>query len=118
MSFASAARRFTSAGVISTLLAMTVPARAVEIEAVVQRLGVACKNEVARVYPSASMADIQIELGATEREGINSGSITTKDIKNNGLSYNWTVSKNGKQKHYGSCGANYAGAITDMTPVK
>ncbi|MFN9175167.1 MAG: hypothetical protein ACK58N_11860 [Synechocystis sp.] len=73
--------------------------------------GKSCKNEVAtRVGKGVSMADIQVELGATLQESINAGEMSLKDVER-GLSYNWTVTK---KKSFGSCDTDGKGKVTDF----
>jgi len=71
--------------------------------------GTACKSAVAAKYPKASMADIRVELGATVKEGIDAGTTSLKDIKKNGLSYNWTY-----KKHSGYCNTDGSSNVTEF----
>jgi len=74
--------------------------------------GRSCKNEVInRVGKDVSMADIQVELGATLQESINAGETKLNDIESSGLSYNWKVAK---KKVFGSCDTNGKGKVTDF----
>lgn len=80
-----------------------------KINARIASAGRACKNAVAVKYPKYSMADISVELGRTMQEGVDAGQITLKDIKSNGLSFNWTV-----KKHAGYCNTDGSGNVTEL----
>lgn len=80
-----------------------------KINARIEAWGVACKNAVAAKYPKATMADIRVELGATLRQSIDAGQITLKDIKKQGLSYNWAV-----KKASGYCNTDGSGNVTEL----
>ena len=55
------------------------------------------------------MADIRVELGATLKQSIDAGETTLKDIKKQGLSYNW----NFKNKS-GYCNTDGSGNVTEL----
>jgi hypothetical protein len=55
------------------------------------------------------MADIRVELGATLKQSIDAGQTTLKDIKKEGLSYNWTF----KNKS-GYCNTDGSGNVTEL----
>jgi len=71
--------------------------------------GTACKNRVLVKYPKASMAEISVVLGATLKESIDAGTTTLSDIKNNGLTYNWTY-----KKHSGYCNTDGSSNVTEF----
>ena len=81
-----------------------------KIEARVEAWGRNCKNAVAEKYRKATMAEIQVELGATLRSSIDAGQITLKDIQQSGLSYNWSF-----KKHSGSCDTDGNGNVVNFT---
>jgi hypothetical protein len=72
--------------------------------------GKACKMRVVDQF-GVPMSDAVVNLGATEQQGINDGSITLPYIKKHGLSFNWEVS--GK-KISGYCNVNGKGKITEF----
>lgn len=80
-----------------------------KINARIEAWGRACKNAVAAKYPKATMADISVELGATLKQSIDAGETTLKDIKKQGLSYNWTF----KTKS-GYCNTDGSGNVTEL----
>lgn len=71
--------------------------------------GTACKNAVAVRYPKSTMADISVELGATLQQSIDAGNITLKDIKQSGLSYNWSY-----RKHNGYCNTDGSSNVVEF----
>jgi hypothetical protein len=46
---------------------------------------------------SVPMSDVSVSLGATLQESIDKGDITLDDIKKDGLSFNWIVTRDGKK---------------------
>lgn len=80
-----------------------------KINARIEAAGRACKNAVAAKYPKASMADIRVELGATLKQSIDAGETTLKNIKKQGLSYNWTFKKSS-----GYCNTDGSGKVTEL----
>jgi hypothetical protein len=80
-----------------------------KINARIEAWGRSCKNAVAAKYPKATMADIRVELGATLKQSIDAGETTLKDIKKQGLSYNW----NFKNKS-GYCNTDGSGNVTEL----
>lgn len=83
-----------------------------KINARIETWGQNCKNEVAsRLGSDVSMADINVELGATLRTSIDSGEMTLDDINQSGLIYNWSVPK---EKVAGYCGTDGNGTVTDF----
>lgn len=62
-----------------------------KIEARVGAWGRNCKNAIAAQFNAPSMADVEISLGASLRASIDAGEITLKEIKRNGLSFNFRV---------------------------
>ena len=80
-----------------------------KIEARIGAWGGACKNRVAVTFPESVMAEISVEVGATLRESIDAGQVTLKDIKQNGLSFNWQY-----KKHTGYCNTDGNGNITEF----
>ena len=85
-------------------------ARADKMSAITGRLGNACKLKVVEQF-DVSMADARVSVGATLQESIDSGSITVKDVKASGLSFDWTV--NGKQAK-GYCNVDYDGTVKEF----
>lgn len=80
-----------------------------KINARISAWGTACKNAVAVKYPKATMADISVELGATLKDSIDAGTTTLKDIKANGLSFNWSF-----KKHMGYCNTDGNGNVVEL----
>ncbi|WP_322765277.1 hypothetical protein [Cyanobium usitatum] len=80
-----------------------------KIEARIGTWGRACKNEVAVKYPKSNMSEISVEVGATLKQSIDAGETTLKDIKKNGLSFNWQF-----KKHTGYCNTDGNGNVTEF----
>ena len=80
-----------------------------KINARIEAGGRSCKNAVAAKYPKATMADISVELGATLKQSIDAGQVTLKDIKKDGLSFNWTF-----KKHSGYCNTDSSGNVAEF----
>lgn len=80
-----------------------------KINARISSWAVACKNRVAVTYPQSVMADITVELGATLQQSIDAGATTLNDIKQGGLSYNWSY-----KNHAGYCNIDGAGNVTEF----
>ena len=80
-----------------------------KINARIESWGRACKNAVAAKYPKAAMSDIRVELGATLKQSIDAGQTTLKDIKKQGLSYNWTFKASN-----GYCNTDGNGNVTEL----
>jgi hypothetical protein len=80
-----------------------------KINARIEAWGRSCKNAVAAKYPKATMADIRVELGATLKQSIDAGETTLKDIKKDGLSYNWSFKKTS-----GYCNTDGNGNVTEL----
>ena len=72
--------------------------------------GKTCKMRVVTQF-DVPMSDAVVNLGATEQQGIDDGSISMADIKKNGMSFNWEV--RGK-KVSGYCNVNGKGKITEF----
>lgn len=82
-----------------------------KIDATLSRLGTSCKNKVAEKFHGASMADIHVTVAATFQQGLDSGSIGLKDLRQSGASYNWSVPA---KKAEGSCEVNAKGKVTQF----
>ena len=89
-----------------------------KIEARIANAGLSCKNAVAARYPKAVMADITIELGATLRQQIDAGTITLKEIKRDGLSFNYSMQRQGRREHVGYCNTDGEGNVTDLQQLR
>ena len=101
-----------AAALLSLSAAVAPAARAdddAKINARISSWAVACKNRVAVTYPKSVMADITVELGATLQQSIDAGTTTLKDIKQGGLSYNWSY-----KHHSGYCNTDGAGNVTEF----
>ena len=101
-----------SAAAAALLCSLTSAARAdddAKINARIEAWGRNCKNSLATKFPKASMADINVELGATLKQGIDAGEITLKDINRSGLSFNWTV-----KKKSGYCNTDGSGTVVEL----
>jgi hypothetical protein len=91
LSFAPKASAETASGLISTW-------------------GKACKMRVVEQF-DVPMSDAVVNIGATEKQGIDDGTTSSKDIKKNGMSYNWEVRG---RKISGYCNVNGKGKITEF----
>ena len=72
--------------------------------------GKTCKMRVVQQF-DVPMSDAVVNLGATEQQGIDDGSISLSDVKKMGLSFNWEI--RGK-KVTGYCNVNGKGKITEF----
>lgn len=79
-------------------------------EAVIGKLGVACKNRVLEQFDVPN-SDITVRLGATLQPEIDSGAMTAKDLNKYGASFNWSVS--GKNAS-GYCNVNGKGKVDEF----
>lgn len=103
--------------VVFALVALPLPALAdqeAKIDARIASWGRNCKNTIAARYPKAVMAEIMVDLGATLQQEIDAGSITLKDIKRNGLSFNYVVQREGRREHVGYCNTDGEGNVTEV----
>lgn len=82
-----------------------------KIDATLARLGGACKLKVMEKVKGLSMADVNVTVGATFQESIDSGAIDLKDLRKNGATYNWEVPSKGKS---GYCNVNAKGKVTQF----
>jgi hypothetical protein len=80
-----------------------------KINARIEASGSACKNAVAAKHPKATMAEISVVLGATLKQSIDAGQTTLKDIKKDGLSFNWSFKKSS-----GYCNTDGSGNVTEL----
>jgi hypothetical protein len=62
---------------------------------------------------SVPMSDVSVSLGETFKESMDKGDIDLKDIKKNGLSFNWVVTRDGK-KTDGYCNTDGKGNVTEF----
>jgi len=88
------------------------PASAETIKGMAQKGGANCKMKAVEQF-SVPMSDVSVSLGATLQESIDKGDITLNDIKKNGLSFNWVVTRDG-QKIDGYCNTDGKGKITEF----
>jgi len=109
----------TIPGMIATFLLASVgfvlatqPASAETINGMVQKGGSNCKMKAVEQF-SVPMSDVSVSLGETFKESIDKGDIDLKDIKKNGLSFNWVVTRDG-QKTQGYCNTDGKGKITEF----
>lgn len=82
------------------------------INGMIQKGGANCKMKAVDQF-SVPMSDVSVSLGATLQESIDKGDITLKDIKKDGLSFNWVVTRDGK-KTDGYCNTNGKGNVTEF----
>ncbi|MBK1718953.1 hypothetical protein [Thiocystis violacea] len=83
-----------------------------KIDATLVRLGKVCKNRVAEKFSGVSMADIQVTVGASLQESLDSGDMSLADLKDSGASYNWSVPR---RKAEGYCDVDAKGKITQFS---
>jgi len=110
-----------SLALASALTFLPLPAQAnkeSKIEALIANAGLSCKKAVAVRYPKTSMADITIELGATLRQQIDAGAITLKEIKRDGLSFDYSMQRQGHREHVGYCNTDGEGTVTDLQQLR
>ena len=89
---------------------MPSPASAQTTAGLTSSWGKTCKMRVVEQF-DVPMSDAVVSLGATEKQGIDDGSMTKADVKKNGLSFNWEI--RGK-KISGYCNVNGKGKITEF----
>jgi hypothetical protein len=82
------------------------------VNGMIQKGGANCKMKAVDQF-SVPMSDVSVSLGATLQESIDKGDITLKDIKKDGLSFNWVVTRDGK-KMEGYCNTNGKGKVTEF----
>jgi hypothetical protein len=82
------------------------------INGMIQKGGANCKMKAVDQF-SVPMSDVSVSLGETFKESIDKGDIDLKDIKKNGLSFNWVVTRDG-QKTQGYCNTDGKGKITEF----
>ena len=85
-----------------------------KIEARVGAWGRNCKNAIAEKFKAKSMADVEVSLGATLRASIDAGEITLKDIKRDGLSYNFRVHHLPGKDPEGYCNTDGQGNVEEI----
>ena len=78
----------------------------------IQKGGQNCKMKAVEQF-SVPMSDVSVSLGETFKESIDKGDITLKDIKKDGLSFNWVVTRDGK-KTDGYCNTDGKGNVTEF----
>ena len=85
-----------------------------KIEARVGAWGRNCKNAIAAKYNAKSMADVEVSLGATLRTSIDAGEVTLKDIKRDGLTYNFRVHHVPGKDPQGFCNTDGQGNVEEI----
>ena len=96
-------------GIIASL-SFTPKANAQTASALISTWGKACKMRVVEQF-DVPMSDALVNIGATEKQSIDDGTTTLKDIKKSGMSYNWEI--RGKDVS-GYCNVNGKGKITEF----
>jgi hypothetical protein len=89
---------------------LTPNASAQTVSGLAVKWGQACKMKVVQQF-DVPMSDAQVNLGASDQQGIDDGSTSMADIKKYGLSYSWQI--RGK-KINGYCNVNGKGKITEF----
>jgi hypothetical protein len=100
---------FLTFGIIASL-GFTPKANAQTASGLISTWGKACKMRVVEQF-DVPMSDAIVNIGATEKQSIDDGTTSHKDIKKNGMSYNWEI--RGK-KISGYCNVNGKGTITEF----
>lgn len=100
-----------TAALITASMTIAQPAVAdSKTDAVIGRLGLSCKNEVLGRF-NAPNSDINVNLGSTLQQDIDSGAMTADDLKQYGASFNWSV--NGKNAS-GYCNVDGQGNVVEF----
>lgn len=99
-----------SFGIIVSSLSFTPQASAQTTSGLISTWGKACKIKVVEQF-DVPMSDAIVTIGATEKQGIDEGTISPAEIKKRGMSYNWEI--RGK-KISGYCNVNGKGKITEF----
>ena len=81
-----------------------------ETNDVIGMLGLGCKNRVLQQF-GVPNSDITVRLGATLQQDINSGEMTTADLKRAGASFDWEVAGRGAR---GYCNVDGTGEVTEF----
>ncbi len=101
-----------AAALTAGTLAIATPSKAdSETDAVIGMLGLGCKNSVLEHFIGVPNSDINVSLGATLQQDIDSGAMTAEDLKKQGASFNWNVS--GKDVN-GYCNVDGKGNIVEF----
>jgi hypothetical protein len=108
-------RRFMASaaglGVLMASASWMVPSASAQTAAgLTSAWGKTCKMRVVQQF-DVPMSDAVVNLGATEQQGMDEGSISLADVKKMGLSFNWEI--RGK-KVSGYCNVNGKGKITEF----
>jgi hypothetical protein len=96
-------------GIIASL-SFTLKANAQSASGLISTWGKACRMRVAEQF-DMPMCDALVNIAATEKQSIDDGTMTPKDIKKSGMSYNWQF--RGKNVS-GYCNVNGKGKITEF----
>ena len=105
------ARSLLAAALTSSCLIIAPPVMAdAKTDAVIGNLGLSCKNRVLEQFDVPN-SDITVRLGATLQQDIDSGAMTTGDLKKQGASFNWEV---GGKNVRGYCNVDGSGNITEF----
>jgi len=95
---------------IMASLSFTPKASAQTASGLISTWGKTCKMRVVEQF-DVPMSDALVNIGATEKQSIDDGTTSLKDIKKSGMSYNWEI--RGK-KISGYCNVNGKGTITEF----
>ena len=101
--------------VLGTILAacLLLPTSSVfgdELNALIGELGLGCKNRVLEQFDVPN-SDINVRLGATLQNDLDSGRMTAEELKQHGASFDWSVT--GKNAS-GYCNVDGNGEISEF----
>ncbi len=85
-----------------------------QINARIESDGRSCKTAILAKYglgSKMSMADVEVTLGATLRQSIDTGKISLADIQRSGLDYNFTTHHAKGKDPIGTCATNGQGEV-------
>ncbi len=83
-----------------------------KIEQLVDRGRAKCKEAVVARYPKAKPSEVTVHLGATLRQSLDAGEMTSADVERGGLSYNFEVRGSDGAKGY--CNTDGKGAVSEV----
>ena len=81
-----------------------------QVDATLGRLGKVCKDKLVTKFKDVPMSDLHVTIGASLKESLDSGSMTLKDLRKSGASFNLEVPGKGS----GYCDVNAKGKITQF----
>lgn len=95
---------------VTLLMVTTTTMASSGTDALLDHLGLGCRNQVIEQF-DAPDSDVTIRLGATLQDNLDSGTMTMKDLKEYGASFDWNI--DGKDTS-GYCNVDGEGRVTEF----